>query len=117
MGIITKMRKQNAVIWRALGRNAYGDYEFSTPQQIVVRWDELNEEIMLPTGQTIVSMATVYLPELSTGVEADVNDFLWLGDLADAPDDPQAAPDAHQIKKFSKIANLKATEFLRTAYL
>jgi len=129
VGIVNKMRKQNAIYWplRVVddsGRDSHGQLVelVLTSAPVVnyrVRWEAENEEFLDPAGTTRISNAIVYLPLLPDGNEVEVGGILWLGDRADLTKEntPRANAGAFTVRRFDKMPNLKATEFLRTAYL
>jgi len=114
VGIITRMRKQDAVYWPFTGVDAFGQKEVGSPQGITVRWDDVTEEFIDSEGERHLSNAKVYV-----GIDMVPGSILMLGvvgDITDAVNIKENAG-AFEIKRFDKNPNLKATEFLRTAYL
>lgn len=119
--IIVKMRKQTAVYWALQGEESGGsDYDshgrplYTTPVELTVRWEEVNESIILEDGTTYISRATVYTP-----IDIVRDGVLVLGKIADleSEDDPLSNNGSWSVVRFDKLPNLKVTEFLRTAYL
>jgi len=127
VGIISRMRKQNAVYWPPavpddFGRPGYGSLVELTLADDVnsrVRWEDKAEQFLDAQGTTQISNAVVFVPVLLDGSEVVVGGFLWLGDRADLTDeaDPRNNEGAFEVRRVDKLPNLKATEFLRTAYL
>jgi hypothetical protein len=114
MGIITKMRKQDAVYWARDGADGYGQPQYAPPAAVRCRWDDTAEQLIDPTtGAVFVSQSRVYVDR-----DMQPGDWLWLGLLADVPvaTDPVASG-GYEVKRFDKIPNLKASEFLRIAIL
>lgn len=115
------MRKQTAVYW-ALGSadsggkdfDAHGQPIYTDPVQIKCRWDDVSEEYIDAKGTKRISRSKVYVDR-----DVDVGGVLMLGVLTDV--DPSKRPNenegAEEIKRLDKMPNLKAKEFLRTAYL
>ena len=61
MGIIKRMRKQNAVYWPFVSINQFGEKSVGDPVQIKVRWEDKNEEFLDTQGQIQMSKAIVYV--------------------------------------------------------
>jgi hypothetical protein len=113
MRILTKMLKQTAIYWAPLGTDKYGGPEWAAPIELAVRWEEVMEDILIRTGETVQSTATVYV-----GQDVEVKGMLKLGDLTSSTQaNPRNEVGTHEIIKFNKLPTLKATKFLRTAYL
>jgi len=129
MGIISKMRRQNAIYWPPATPNDFGRASHGSLTELViipdgggnyrVRWEAKTKEFLDTQGTTRRSNAVVYCPVLPGGTEVSVGGFLWLGDRNDLTDesDPNNNEGAYEIRRFDKTPNLKATEFLREAYL
>jgi len=114
MSIYTKMLKQSAVYWPPLQAGSYGKRKFGAAVDISVRWEDTNELYVTVNGEQATSSSKVY-----SGVDLTVGGFLWLGTvvtLTDA-DNPTLNEGAGEIMRFDKIPNIKATKFLRVAYL
>ena len=117
MSIITKSLKQIAVYWAPGSPDGDGGFADVTPVEISCRWDDVIGKVTDPKTQNTYSNATVYVDR-----DVEVGGFLYLGELTDLDSDvsPEDAPAGTSIKKivgFSKIANLKATEYWRTVSL
>lgn len=112
MGIISKINKMKAVYWPPSGIDGYGRPTMGTAVQLDVRWEDAHEQFLDANGEDQTSNAVVY-------VSADValGGYLWLGELASKPSDPKLDRNAWEIRKYEKLPNFKATEFLRTAIL
>jgi hypothetical protein len=115
---VLRRRYQNALYWSPGGIDADGNRVYGTVVELkddrAVRWEDINEAVTTRSGETIVSRSKVY-----AGEDLEEEGVLWLGSLADAVSttQPFANPGAFEIRKFSKIPNLRATEFLRVAWL
>lgn len=127
MRLLNKMRRQDAIYWPP---GEPDDYGRSTPGALVelvqvqdanyrVRWVDKSEEFRTPSGTVETTMAMVHVPALPNGAEVKVGGWLWLGVRADltSETDPQANAGAYTIRRFDKTPTVKATKFLRTAYL
>ena len=128
MGLITKMRRQNAIYWPPAGADGYGQPTYGELVELIltdggvnyrVRWEDKSEQYLDAQGTTRTSSAVVYVPALPGPAEIVVGGYLWLGVRADLTDEvyPRNNPGAGEVMRFEKIPNLKATEFLRTVYL
>lgn len=122
MGIITRMRKQQAVWWplksaesAANDYDRFGQPQFADPVQLddLVRWEDVTEEFIASDGTTQLSRAKVFV-----GRDMQPGDVIMLGLLASITKViPKENVGAWEIRRFEKLPNLKATEFLRTAIL
>ncbi len=114
MGIITRMRKQQAVWWALASIDGHGKEVYVSPVQIKCRWEDSNEEFMDAGGDRQLSNAIVYVDR-----DTPVGGVLMLGVLADITDPINIKENdgAWEIRKFNNLPNLKATEFLKTAML
>ena len=122
MGIITKMLKQTCVYWTLASSDSAGeDYDdfgqpqWSSPVEILCRWEDVSEEFVDVKGARQVSRSKVYVDR-----DVRVGELLMLGELVDVIDGENALvknDDAWAIRKLDKIPNLKAPEFLRMAFL
>jgi hypothetical protein len=121
MGIITKMKKQTAVYWPSetseSAGDAFDDYGkpvVADPIEIDCRWEDVSEEFSDATGTRQISRAKVYVDR-----DVDVGGILMLGELTDITDEVNIKENdgAFEIRRFDKLPNLKATEYLRTAFL
>ncbi len=114
MGIIKTMRRQNAIYWAFVSIDQFGEKSVGSPVQILVRWDDKVEEFLDFEGERKLSNAVVYV-----GQDMSLGGILMLGTLADITDSVNIKENAGawEIRRFDKIPNLKASEFLRIAYL
>ncbi len=121
MGIITKMRKQTAVYWAPGSEESggadfdeYGKPLYASPVEIDCRWEDVAEEFIDAKGTLATSRAIVYVDR-----DVRVGGVLMLGTLETGMDldDAKQNEGAWEIRRFDKLPNLKATEYLRTAYL
>ena len=127
MGIINRMRKQNAIYWPPstpddFGRPASGalvELVLDGTSNYRVRWEDTIATFVDPQGTTQVSNAVVYVPQLPDASEVTVGGYLWLGDRADLTDDavPLNNPGAYEVRRFDSLPDFKNKEKLRTAYL
>lgn len=128
MGIISRMRRQNAIYWPPAGVDDYGLPATGQLVELIllpgggnyrVRWEDKTEEFLDSAGAKVLSTAKVYVPQLPDGSEVLIGGFLWLGDRANLTDEvaPRNNPGAHEIRRYEATPNLKATETLRVVHL
>lgn len=115
--IIERMRRQKCVYWAPEVVNYNGKATFAAPVELKCRWVEKREMFLDRQGNTQVSRAKVRF------AETDLQELgvLWLGLLTEiAPGsitDPFLNENAWEIRKFEKIPNRWATDYLRIALL
>lgn len=114
MRIINRMRKQWATYWPPVGADEYGQPTFGTPIELKVRWDDVTEAYFNKMGESRSSESQVFV-----GQDVEEGGVLWLGRLTEVTDPakPFAQKKAFQIQKFEKVPTLRATQFLRVAWL
>jgi hypothetical protein len=113
MSIIKKMRKQLAVYWAVGPIDEFGSKTFSEPVQIKCRWENKEGQVLNSIGEILPSMSTVYVDR-----EMKIGDKLKLGELdSNTPSSPLEDREAFEIQGFASTPNLRAKEFLYTAYL
>lgn len=115
MGLLERIRKQTAVYWApSTGADRHGRPQYGDAVELSCRWESTMVEFIGPEGTRELSTAVVYL-----GVDVGVGGVLMLGALADVEleGDPKANPDAHEIRRFEKLPNIRQTKILRRAYL
>lgn len=114
MGIITRMRRQSCVYWEPTGQlSKNNDPIYADPVQMTCRWVEVNELFLDSNGKEQVSNAKVY-----TELDVKLDGYLMLGTLDDlVTNNPLDNTGIHKIRKFTKLPNLRVTEYLRTAML
>ena len=114
MSIITKMRRQTAVYWSFASIDQFGQKSFADAVIISCRWEDVSEEFLDVNGAVRMSLAKVYVDR-----DMALGGVLMLGALADITDEenPKGNIGAWEIRRFEKLPDLKAKEFLRTAIL
>jgi len=132
MSIIERMCKQDAVWWArqrdtngALVNSEDGRPMWELPVQIKCRWDDEIREFIGRHGTLEHSMSVVYVDR-----DMSLGDCLMLGTLADLEDsnDSNSTNDTNdssvevvsgalEILGWAKNPNIRATKFLRTAFL
>ena len=117
MGIITRMRKQKAVYWPKSFPNKYGESTVAPPVEILVRWEDTVMKVTNFAGKEVMTKSIVYVPQLLSGDEVTVGGHLFLGELTGAPSNPVSNPYCYEIIRFDNVPDIRAKEFLRTAYV
>lgn len=119
--IITRMLKQTCVYWPPAemdsggdGFDDYGQPVVTSPMELDCRWEDRAEEYIGADGTMLISRSVVFVSE-----DVEVGGILMLGELTDITDAVNIKENegAWEIKSFSKVPNLKATLFVRTAFL
>lgn len=119
MSYITKNLKQAVVYWGNPTPTGVG-YSYDDAVELNARWEDRQEVFTDVDGKERVSQAIVYVDQ-----DVVVGGYLYLGDLDDLGDsssgldisDPQAVSPTYPIRAFSKIPNLRATEYERKVWL
>lgn len=115
MSIITRMRKQTLCYWGSPVPDGYGGSTFAGAVELSCRWEDKQELFVNPQGKEVLSQAVVYVSQ-----DVDIGGYLYLGEESDLDSDhtnPQIISGAREIRQFGKLPNLRATEYLRTAWL
>ena len=115
---IKKFFKQTAVYWGSPEPDGFGGWTFTDPVEVKVRWTVKQEKFL--TGQGVGNGVEEILSRVVVLAETDfdMNGKMALATLADLDSDtvPEDV-DALTIMGFEKIPTIKATQFLRKAYL
>lgn len=114
MSIITKVLRQTCVYWAPVGYDAMGQRKYAEPVQMACRWDDFAKELTDSSSATVTSESAIMV-----SMDVAVGGVLLLGTLAGVTNaaDPMSNAGARDIVRFGKTPNLKATQFLRVAYL
>lgn len=113
---IPEMYIEDAVYWAPLDPDDNGQKVFAAPVAVKVRWKDESEMFIDATGNNQVSRARVR-------VDRDVEELgvLWKGLLAGittgSDTDPFLNSRAFEIRRFMKIPNRRAEDFVRVALL
>lgn len=113
--IISRRALQKAVYWEFQSSDGYGGSVYAEAEEVSVIWQDKSQLIMDDQGKEIISNASVWF---SNDIKEE--SMLWLGELVDLDSDEIADPmlvGAKQIKKISKIPDIRGTEYIRKAYL
>ena len=113
---LTHWLRHTAVYWGSPVSDGEGGRTFDNPVELAVRWEERHDLFMDAQGQEQQSSAVVFVAQ-----DVVVGGYLFLGDLDDLSSaeegDPLNVDGAYEIRQFDKIPDLKATSFLRRAWL
>ena len=113
MSLITRMCRQDAVLWTQSKADAFGRLGYAAPVQIRVRWEDSQKEFIGANGTKQISQAVVYVLQ-----DVKPGDMIKLGTLTTSTNaNPQKELGAKEIKAFDKLPTLRATQNLRTCYL
>ena len=114
MSIISRMRRQNAVYWPYSSVNEFGVKVVGSPVAIKCRWEDKSEEFLDSNGEIQISNAVVYVDR-----DTPIGGILMLGTISNITDavDIKENEGAFEIRRFDNLPNLKAKEYLKTAYL
>ena len=114
MNLIIRMLKQIAVYWSVASTDQFGGKVYNDPVEIKCRWEDISVEYLDSQGETKLSNAVVYMDR-----DILVGGVLMLGTLGDITDEENVKENsgAWEIKRFDKLPDRKAKNFLRTAYL
>lgn len=107
MSLITRMRRQVATWFQQTGTDEFGQPSFTAGVEIKCRWSDEAKEVIAPDGSKMISSSVVYVDR-----DMEPGDLLQNSPLSDSD-----VEEASRIEAFQKIPNLKATEYLRVAYL
>lgn len=118
------MLKQLAVYWAPGVADAFGEVTFASPVEVKVRWVDCLEAFTDLQGVSRLCKSKVY-----SEIDLQVKGVLWLSSYSASATpglalaaltssaNPFANPNAWEIQRFDKLPTLKATKFLRTAFL
>jgi len=114
MGLITRMLKMVAVYWSLSGVDRYGGRVWGEPVEISCRWEDVAVEYIDPQGAKHVSQSVVFVE-----MDVEIGGVLMLGELSSGVNEssPLSNEGAREIKQFSKIPNLRVSEYVRRVYL
>lgn len=90
----------------------YGSREYGPPTLVEGRWRDISELFVNSLGKEEVSKAQVTIEDAR---EIKVGDYLYFGESAVA--DPRNQVDAHAIKQYKRVADLRGNVYLKTVIL
>lgn len=115
MGLLTRMRKQNALWWKPDGaQDTYGKPTYAAPEEIKVRWEGMTKEHRTAENTVPECSDTVFV-----GIDIEVGDLLWPGSLDEFPSEFLANPPAGgavEVTSVETVPKLNNRESLRIAY-
>ena len=136
MSLIRRMLRSQVTYWSNIGNNAQGQPIFGSPITLRSRWEDCNEELLMPDGSKELSRARVFvgnqvinpttlqnipdsfvevalrgmmfngLPAQLKDIRNPLNNMNSLGNLS-----------VFKIIKVDKLPNLKYREYLRTIWI
>ena len=118
MRIIKKVLKMRAAYWEPGSPDDAGNKTFAAPVEIKCRWEERVQEFSGTNNEAMLSNAVVYVDRdvKTLGVLKLLEVGQTLNGLTSTTN-PFANDKAWEIKRFDKLPTIKATQFVRTAYL
>jgi len=115
MGFLTKNHNQTIVYWASPSvSDKWGNRTFTAPVELSGRWEDRQDLFIDPSGRERVSRAVVFL-----GQDVDVGGYLYLGTLLSISSavNPKSVTNAYEIRAFSKIPNLRSSDYERKVTL
>ena len=114
--LLTDKLRQTAVYWGNPQSDGTGGRTFDDPVELSVRWEQRQELFIDVGGQEVTSQAVVYVDQ-----DVDIGGYLYLGDLDDLSSAEEASPltvdGAYEIRGLKKLPDIKASRFMRKAWL
>ena len=102
---------QDITVWQPGVNDGFGGFTFPAPTLIKGRWEQKQELFMDPKGEELMSEAIVYID-----TDVTIGQYIAEGDQT-AIADPTTLSDAHRIKQYMKIPDLRFNSFERKAIL
>jgi len=107
MSATTRNLRQVATYWApGSTRDIWNKQTYASPTAINVRWEDLQEEILLDSGETVVSRSRVYVD-----FDAAKGGFIFLG--TSIATSPLEVAGAYEILSFKKTPSLNGKIFER----
>lgn len=91
--------------------DGYGTQTFGSPTTLAGRWEDKQDLFRDARGDEVMSKARVYVVS-----DVNIGDWLALGDQT-ATADPRDLANAHEVKQFIKVPDLRGKNFDRKAVL
>ena len=105
----TANRHQKAVLWAANGYDTYADIKVSAAVEILVRWEEKQQEILDAQGNSITIEAIVVVNQ-----DIIVGSIMSLGAKVDLATPPVGL---NQVVTFDKTPDIKGRKYRRVVSL
>ena len=102
---------QDITVWEPAANDGFGGFTFPAPTLIKGRWEQKQELFKDADGEEQMSEAIVYVD-----TDVSVGQYIAEGDQT-AIVDPETLPNAHRIKQYVKIPDLRQNEYERKAIL
>ena len=102
---------QDITVWQPGVNDGVGGFTFPAPTLIKGRWEEKQELFKDPKGEEQMSEAIVYVD-----TDVSVGEYLAEGDQTGTAD-PTTLSNAHRIRKYLKIPDLRQNNYERKAIL
>lgn len=102
---------QDITVWQPGVNDGFGGFTFPAPTLIKGRWEDTQVLFLNSKGEELMSQAVVYVD-----TDVSVGQYLVEGDLT-ATADPTTLADAHRIKQYMRIPDLRQNDFERKAML
>lgn len=116
MSIFTKVLRNDAIYWERLVGSPSDDGQpsFAAPVAIRCRWDDVEDEVVLPSGRTVRSKAALMVDrDMITG--SIVQKGLKTDDTPLKP--PPDGSGGHEIILRKTYGNIKQKKFLRQVWV
>jgi hypothetical protein len=101
---------QNITYWPPGTQNEFGGRTWGTPQVLKGRWEDVQEEVLAPTGETKISRAKILLSQ-----PVDENGYLFQGASTQAS--PYNEEGAQPIGQVASVADLRNVRRLYTVFI
>ena len=111
MGLPAHKLRESITIWPVTGTDDYGGFTYGTPICVDGRYEQKQELFLTVDAEEVTSMAIAY-------IDADVNpgDYVAQGDQTTQAD-PTLATDAHRVRNYSKVSDLRNLNVIRKVWL
>lgn len=105
-------RFQKAQIWQRKGDDPYGNPIIGDRQELTVRWEDKQLEMIDPQGQPIrIDALVIHVCSIEVG------SIMWRGCQADLPDDEVPTVGLMEVVALDDIPDVKGRAFRKTAGL
>lgn len=108
----TDYRFQKAQLWQRIGDDEYANPLVSEREELTVRWENKQLEMMNPLGQPIKIDALVI-----TIHTIPVGSIMWLGKAVDLPIDLDDITNLMEVVAYDDIPDVKSRAFRKTVGL
>ena len=112
MTVATRNLRENVTHWPVTGSDGYGGFTFGTPALLKGRWEDRNELFTNDDLEDEVSKAIVYLNS-----DVAAGDYIGQGDQTAETDPTASTADAHRIRQYGKVTDLRALNALRKVWV